>query len=539
MGAGGSVQKNKHHQIRDGGARSPADRKLRTQTFSSASPPEKGIGGVLIIERSLLPSSLLSPRENFEGTQYGWFVETVQYSGQWESYNEESSSRLEAAFSAQENTCLVVHKNRTYTVDLIQMMQVASGIGITGGHDGASGTHRRVKRAPCEVVVDPSSGMKVTTQMRQGTGGAWAEDDPFLDEEEDVRQVEEEGLSARNGSRGEDGDSPSQKNTAQAGGQLPTLVQSIISNENGGVFTMAVSPQSLKAIDSPIEGGGKNKGLIVVTGGKRGFLRSWNASTAEWMCDYAVHNEPTILHTVYSPRGDYIAVGTDDFKAYIFKEGVPSPRHELRGHTGKVYGLSFMSSGSTLVTSSMDSTIRVWDIESGCCTQHQSVQESYVFFIRCSEKSHHLAISGGNDCLLTLHDFRTPTTVAMRCAGHGSTLWYGAIHPQSDDQLASCGKDCTVRLWDTRKGSQALFVLRSHTRPVHCVEYTSCGSYLLSSGRDGRVIGALPHTGESRWIAKASLTTVFRVFYAAEQKKVLSCSSNTVGVWDWIPTFTE
>lgn len=543
MGAGGSIHKKKTELIYGSEEKPPVDRKLQTHHYSLTSLPGRGVGIVQGIEKSLLPSSLVSPRDNFKGVQYGWFVESIQSSGEWENYNEESSSRLEDAFLSHDNSCLVIHKNRTYTVDLVQMIQLTAGAGPSGvGESGTSSAHRRVKRAPCEVVVDPASGRSVSKQMVQRTEG-FLEDDPFFidekgDSDEDLMSDKKQSDKDHSTEESAATATGLQKSTRPHDGRLPTLVQSIIPGDGQTTFTMTISPQSLKATPANGHGdeGKTNNGLIVVTGGKKGFLRSLNVSTAEWLCDYEVHHEPTILHTVYSPRGEYIAAGTDDFKAYIFRDGISTPRHELRGHTGKVYGLSFTSSGSKLVTSSMDSTIRIWDIESGCCTQHQSVQESYVFFIQCSEHNSHLAISGGNDNLLTIHDFRTPTTVAMRCPGHESTLWYGAIQPHSDVQFASCGKDCTVRLWDVRKGSQALFVLRNHARQVHCVEYSPCGSYLLSSGRDGRVIGALSRTGESQWTAKASLSTVFRVFFASEQKKMFTCASSAVSIWDWTPS---
>lgn len=540
MGAGGSIPKSKNELICSREVKSNVVRILSTTNVSVGKYLPKEVGLVIPLEKSLSTSYFEPPEVQNKGVQYGWFVERLQHSDQWENYNDESSSRLEAAFLARENTCLVVHKSRTYTVDLMQMVQLTSGVSTCSAGDDSQALHRKVRRAPCEPVSDPASGGGGTKRMIQGAG-AFLEDDPFFNEGNDDGKggTENEGLSLGSVQKEEYSATEAQKNTPNENKELPILMQTIKPNEKGSAFAMAVSPSSLQ--DSSIYSGSNanTKGLMVVTGGRKGFLRSWDASTAEWTCEYDLQSQANIIHVTYSPSGEYIAAGTDNFKAYVLKDGISSPQHELHGHTGKVYGLSFMCTGSKLVTSSMDSTVRIWDMETGACTQHQSVQESYVFFIRCSENQPHFAISGGNDYLVTLHDFRTPTTVAMRCAGHESTLWYGALQPQSNYNFATCGKDCTVRIWDARKGSQALFVLRNHRRPVHCVEYSPSGSYILSSARDARVIGAVSSTGESRWMAKASTSTIFRVFYSEKEKKILSCDTNVVGIWDWNPSAME
>lgn len=540
MGAGGSIPKSKNELICSKEVQSTVVKKLSTIFVSAGKCLEKDVGLVIPLEKSLSTSYFEPPEVNSKGVQYGWFVERVQNSDQWENYNDESSSRLEAAFLARENSCYVAHKSRTYTVDLLQMVQLTPGITTGSVSDDSQAMHRKVRRAPCEVEAGTTSGGGGTKRMIQGAG-AFLEADPFFNEGNDDGKgsAENDAFSFVNAQKGEHSATGAQMSTPNANKELPTLVQTIKPNEKGAAFAMAISPSSLK--DSSIYSGSNEntKGLMVVTGGRKGFLRSWDANTAEWTCEYALQSEANIIHVVYSPKGEYIAAGTDNFKAYVFKDGVPTPIHELHGHTGKVYGLSFMCTGSHLVTSSMDSTIRVWDMETGVCTQRQSIQESYVFFIRCSESHPHLAISGGNDYLVTLHDFRTPTTVGMRFAGHESTLWYGALQPQSDHNFATCGKDCTVRIWDSRKGSQALFVLRNHRRAVHCVEYSPNGSYILSSARDARVIGAVASTGESRWMARASTSTIFRVFYSEKEKKILSCDTNSVGIWNWNPSSLE
>ena len=55
--------------------------------------------------------------------------------------------------------------------------------------------------------------------------------------------------------------------------------------------------------------------------------------------------------------------------------------------------------------------------------------------------------------------------------------------------IATCGDDCTVKIWDTRNTSSSLRVLGDHSHWVWCVKYNPFHDQLiLSSSSDSRVI---------------------------------------------------
>lgn len=495
MGSGGSVPGGSGVATAPTKGKGTARGEITTKAWNLAGGEalEDGVGRVVAIEKSLSAASKDTEPQEY-GANFGWFVESVQYPDQWEAYNTESTQRLEQAFLAQEDSCSVVHNKRGYVVDLPQMVQVAA----------AGQAVRKVKRAACATTVDPKTGTETRCLIPA------AVTDPF-EEEEDISGF---------------ADFPGTVSTTTVG--IPISLQSgfpVLKRStyplNGSIFNLTISPASTTS------------GMIVVTGGRKGQVRGWNATTSKIVADYTINGAPTILNVNYSPNGALLAVGVDDFTAYLFRERQSTAAYQLRGHSGKVYGLGFTACGTTLVTGSMDSTIRLWDVESGSCKGGKSVQTSHIFCLKCSKTQPSLAISVGNDALLTVHDFRAPSMVAMRCAGHQTTLWYADINA-FDSQFASCGKDGTVRLWDARNPSKALFVLRSHARAVHCVEYTSSGTQILSSSKDGNVVCTNTQTGEGIWQAKAHTSAIFRVSYEPKQQKLLTCSSSgCVNIWDW------
>jgi WD40 repeat protein len=113
-----------------------------------------------------------------------------------------------------------------------------------------------------------------------------------------------------------------------------------------------------------------------------------------------------VVATAFSPRGDWLATGSDDGTARLWKPGLPSsPPIVLHGHTAAITALSFSADSRWLVTSSKDSTATLWDLAS-------------------SGAAHRVTLRGHRGAV---------NVVAFSPAGR----W-----------LATAGDDSTVRLWD-------------------------------------------------------------------------------------------
>src|SRR5262245_49142192 len=74
-------------------------------------------------------------------------------------------------------------------------------------------------------------------------------------------------------------------------------------------------------------------------------------------------------------------------------------RTVLRGHEKGVYAVAFSSAGKTLVSGSLDGTIRFWDVASGKEQRSLPVQGDGVFAIAWSKDDNALAVSTGSDVL--------------------------------------------------------------------------------------------------------------------------------------------
>jgi WD40 repeat protein len=117
----------------------------------------------------------------------------------------------------------------------------------------------------------------------------------------------------------------------------------------------------------------------------------------------------------------------------------------LHGHANDVDNLQFSPDGRWLLSCARDTTVRVWDVQTG-----ESIQ--------------------------TFHS-DTKEILALRCA----------FRP--DGGQAASSMDRVIRLWDIgRNGNDAARVLRGHTDVILSIAYSPDGRRLLSGGFDQQVL---------------------------------------------------
>jgi len=106
---------------------------------------------------------------------------------------------------------------------------------------------------------------------------------------------------------------------------------------------------------------------IVVSAGYDGFLHVWDFQSYFLKFKTNIRNSITALeHSKYT---SLIAVSTDDFIIRLHIAPTLSLVQQLQGHTNRITKLQICVNSNLLLSSSIDTSIRFWELPSGKCFQ--------------------------------------------------------------------------------------------------------------------------------------------------------------------------
>jgi WD40 repeat protein len=190
------------------------------------------------------------------------------------------------------------------------------------------------------------------------------------------------------------------------------------------------------------------------------------------------------LPVSYSPRGDLIAIGSDDGGVLLADTASGQPVRTLQGHRGRVYAVLYGPGDAPLATAASDRDIRLWDPVSGASRQVLTGHRDWVWPVSYHPDGTLLAAGDGSGAV-RLWDV-TSGMLRHTLEGHDRYVWSAAFQP-GGHLLAVGDATGTVRVWDTRDATLA-YALPHGPVPVYRVVFSP----------DGRWLGTADHSGQVR-----------------------------------------
>ena len=182
----------------------------------------------------------------------------------------------------------------------------------------------------------------------------------------------------------------------------------------------------------------------------------------------------------YSPDGKILA-SVNHNEIYLWNTYTGNINAKIREHIYGITDIVFSPDGQTLVSSSKDATLRLWDTQTGNLKGVISEKRG-VKALGFSPDGKILASSGGENNAIRLWDFKTCQHVAtLRGATH--SIHSLAFSPNGVI-LVSGGGDSNIMLWQPKTGKH-IHTLTDHTGNVDRLAFSTDGKTLIIGSWDG------------------------------------------------------
>lgn len=199
----------------------------------------------------------------------------------------------------------------------------------------------------------------------------------------------------------------------------------------------------------------------------------------------------------------------------------------LEGHTGPLTGAVFSNDEIRVVTTSEDSTARLWDVSNGAQIGPALRHESYVTGVVFSPDSTRI-LTWSEDSTARVWDADSAGPIAV--LRHDDWV-YGATFSSDSAKILTWSEDRTARLWDAATGQQIAPAL-SHDDAVNGATFYDDESRILTwSGREARFWNST----NSAQIGEALQHENFvnGAVFSSDETRILTWSrDNTARLWD-------
>jgi WD40 repeat protein len=272
---------------------------------------------------------------------------------------------------------------------------------------------------------------------------------------------------------------------------------------------------------------------------KNGTVSLWNIRTGEQQQTLSGH-EPAVSSVSFSPDGSMLASGGADGTIYLWDLRTGQHKNTFTGYTTgyqrahqstkAITRLAFNPDGTTLVSECVDTTVRLWNIDTG---EHKNIRTgdntAEIYSLSMSPDGAMLA-SGGNDGIIRLWDTHTGQR-KRTLTGHVSIVSSFSFSPDSAT-LASGAWDNTIRLWDPRTGKQQ-DVLRGHAGSIESLSYSPDGEILASGDSKGIIRLWDVATRQQKRVLKGHTSQVYSIAFSPDGQTLASGEQDkTMHLWN-------
>ncbi|TNF91837.1 MAG: hypothetical protein EP297_14945, partial [Gammaproteobacteria bacterium] len=193
------------------------------------------------------------------------------------------------------------------------------------------------------------------------------------------------------------------------------------------------------------------------------------------------------IHSVFTDMQGMLALsGGDDTSVKLWDIETGQCKQTFSGHDDAVRAVALSDCGHYAISASDDKTLKLWNIESSSCLQTFKGHQASVTCLIPTPNSRYL-ISGSRDKTLKLWDLQSGR-ILRTYNGHRLAVTSCWVTPDGQYVLSG-SEDKTIRLWDIASGDSliTLGTFKGHIAPITSVCGSYDGRYALSASEDGDI----------------------------------------------------
>lgn len=190
----------------------------------------------------------------------------------------------------------------------------------------------------------------------------------------------------------------------------------------------------------------------------------------------------TVWSLAATQDGQTLVSSSGDTTIRIWHLPSGRPVRTLSGHTAAVWSVAITPDGQSLVSGSGDKTIKVWNLQTGKLIRTLTGSQDTVWAVAISQDGNTLVSADGNN---TIKVWNLKSGLLRSFAADTSRLRTIALSPDGQT-LASGGKGQDIKVWDVNTG-KLIRSLAAHKSKIITVAISPDGETLVSGSNDQTV----------------------------------------------------
>lgn len=298
--------------------------------------------------------------------------------------------------------------------------------------------------------------------------------------------------------------------------------------DNSAIIWEANSGRLLATLkhDQILSSASYNKdGKKIVTTSLDSTTKIWEASTGRLLIN--VKGDGPIGGASFDAAGSRIVLMYYS-RAEIRDAATGNLLASMIGHSSTLTSAKFSPDGSRLITSSTDSSARLWEVNSGKLLLNLGPHNGYVYAADFSPDGKKI-VTVSDDRVVRIWD-AISGQLLFRLAGHTASVISMAFSPDGK-QIVTGSTDGMVIIWDLFKGS-LLKGLSGHKSAVTFLTFSPDGKKIASASKDATAIIWDVITGKLLATLAGNYSFVNSSVFSPDSKNVLTTTYGLARIWE-------